>query len=260
MEYKLGVVCAGGGVRAIAHIGVLHALSERGISAQCLSGTSAGAIVAALYAADCSTEEMLELFETRSPFRLSKLSFGKPGIIDTVKVRQEFSRYFPEDSFEALGRRLFITATDLVNAKLAIFETGPLISSILASSSVPVVFTPTEIGGRLFADGGISNNLPVEPLIGLCDVILGSYVSPLKTVQPADLSSSLAVSQRALEISRFFNSRPKFHQCDVMLCPQGLGEYLAFDTRHVRDIFDIGYREAVANMAAIETAMAAIVT
>lgn len=260
MEYKLGVVCAGGGARAIAHIGILHALRERGIEAQALSGTSAGAVVAALYAAGHSTEKMLELFETRSPFRFSKLSFSKPGLIDTVKVREELAQYFPEDSFESLQRRLFITATDLVNAKLAIFESGSLISALLASSSVPVVFTPTEIDGRLFADGGLVNNFPVEPLIGLCDVILGVYVSPLKAVQPDDLDSTLAVSQRALEISRYYNSKPKFHQCDVLLCPQDLGEYLAFDTRHVQEIFEIGYREATENMEAVEAAMAAIVS
>ncbi len=56
MSYRLGVVCSGGGARGIAHIGVLHALEERGIHAECLAGTSAGAIVAALYSGGHSTE------------------------------------------------------------------------------------------------------------------------------------------------------------------------------------------------------------
>ncbi len=259
MIYRLGVVCSGGGARAIAHIGVLHALEERGIRAECLAGTSAGAIVAALYAAGYDSEQMLEFFESKNPFRLSKLSFGKSGIIDTAKIRADFLEYFPDDSFEALGRRLFVTATDIVNAKLVIFESGPLISPILASSAVPFVFTPAEVDGRLFADGGIINNFPVEPLNGLCDVLLGVYVSPLRAARPSDLSSARAVTQRALEVARFNNSRPTFHLCDVMLCPEALGGYPAFDTKYAREVFDVGYREARAHMGAIESALASIV-
>ncbi len=259
MIYRLGVVCSGGGARAIAHIGVLHALEERGIRAECLAGTSAGAIVAALYAAGFSSDRMLNFFEAKNPFRLSKLSFGKPGIIDTAKIRADFLEYFPEDSFESLDRRLFVAATDIVNAKLVIFESGPLISPILASSAVPFVFTPTKIDGRLFADGGIINNFPVEPLNGLCDVLLGVYVSPLRAARPADLSSVRTVTQRALEVARFNNSRPKFHLCDVMLCPEALGAYPMFDTKHAQQIFDVGYREAITHMDAIENALASIV-
>lgn len=259
MIYRLGVVCSGGGARAVAHIGVLHALEERGIRVDCLAGTSAGAIVAALYAAGISSDRMLEFFETKNPLKLSKLSFGKPGIIDTTKIRADFLEVFPEDSFESLDRRLFVAATDLVNARLVIFESGPLISTLLASSAIPFVFTPTEIDGRLFADGGIINNFPVEPLNGLCDVLLGVYVSPLRAACPADLSSVRGVTQRALEVARFTNSRPKFHHCDVMLCPEALGGYPAFDTRQAREVFDVGYRAALAQMDAIENALASIV-
>lgn len=259
MSYRLGMVCSGGGARAIAHVGVLQALKERGIIAECLAGTSAGAIVAALYAAGHSADAMLEFFETRNPLRLSKLSFGKPGIVDTEKIRADFLEYFPDDSFERLDHRLFIAATDLVNARLVIFDSGPLILPILASSSVPIVFTPTEFDGRLFADGGIVNNFPVEPLGGLCDVLLGVYVSPLRSAHPADLTTVRAVSHRALEVARFTNSRPKFHQCDVMLCPEALGAYRTFATKHVREIYDIGYREAVNHMNAIENALESIV-
>ncbi len=259
MQYRLGVVCSGGGARAIAQAGVLHALEERGIKAECLGGTSAGAIVGALYAAGHSGLEIRDFFASRNPFKLTRLSFGKPGIIDTAKVRAEFLEYFPEDSFESLRHRLFVAATDLLNAKLVIFESGPLISAILASSSVPIVFTPIEIEGRWFADGGIVNNFPVEPLKGLCDVIVGIYVSPLKSVHAGDLKSTLAVSQRALEVARYFNSKPKFHECDVMLWPPGLERFGAFNTKHVQEIFDIGYREAVAHMGEIEAALEAIV-
>ena len=148
MQYGLGMVLSGGGSRGLAHMGVLKALAEEGIQPDCIAATSAGAIVAALYAAGYPPAEVLHFFETLHPYRISKLALHKPGIFDTEKVVADFRDYFPEDSFEALDKQLFLTATDLVGARLEIFNSGPLIRVILASSSAPMVFTPTEIDGR----------------------------------------------------------------------------------------------------------------
>jgi NTE family protein len=244
MEYRLGMVLSGGGSRGLAHIGVLKALREEGVEPDCLSATSAGAIVAALYAAGYSPDEMLAFFETKHPYRVSKLALRKPGIFDTEKVVADFLEYFPEDSFEALGKKLFLTATDLVGARLEIFASGRLVRVLLASSSAPLIFTPTEIDGRWYSDGGIIDNFPVDPLLGLCDSILGVYASPLRPVDRADLKSSLAVSMRALEVGMYYNSRRKFHQCDLLICPGELSGYGNFDTRYYAEILDIGYRAA----------------
>ena len=222
MQYRLGIVLSGGGGRGLVHIGVLKALGEHGLEPDCISGTSAGAIVGALYAAGYSPEEMFEFFVRKSPFRASRFALGKPGFVDTDKVVADFREYLPEDSFEALGKRLFVTATDIVRGRREVFSSGALIRPVVASSSVPMVFTPTAVDGRLFADGGILDNFPVEPLLGLCDVILGVYASPLRAVEAPELSSTLAVSQRAFEIGMFHNSRRKFHHCDLVLSPPAL--------------------------------------
>lgn len=251
MEHEIGIALSGGGVRGIAHVGVLHALKEHGIEPDCVAGNSSGAIVGALYAAGYSSEEMLEFFKVKSPFRLSKIALRKPGFIDTGKSIADFREYFPEDSFEALSRKLFVTATDLVNARLEMFTSGPLIAAILASSSMPMVFTPTEIEGRWFSDGGILNNFPVEPLKVLCDAIIGVYASPLRTTHQSDLKSFLSVSYRAFEVGMFFNSRRKFHDCDVLLCPERLAGHGPFGTKALQEIFDIGYEDTISRIDSI---------
>ena len=250
------MVLSGGGVRGLAQVGVLQALAEEGIEPDALAGTSAGAIVAALYAAGYTPAEMLEFFVTKHPFKVSKLALSKPGIFDTKKAVADFREYFPEDSFEALAKPIFLTATDLVQARSEIFATGPLIAAILASASTPLVFTPTEIDGHWYSDGGILNNFPTEPLLGHCDAILGVYVSPLRERVEGDLKSSLAVMHRAFEIGMHFNSRQKFHQCDLVLCAPDLSDYGTFDTKHMEEIVEVGYRDARERMDEIRRVIA----
>lgn len=244
MRYELGIVLSGGGARGLGHVGVLRALAEAGIEPQVLAGTSAGAVVAALYAAGYSADEMLEFFVKKNPFRLSRLALVRPGIFDSEKVVADFLEYFPEDSFEALDKQIFLTATDLIKAQSEIFESGRLIPAILASASAPLVFTPTKIGSHYYSDGGITNNFPVEPLVGHCRVILGVYVSPVRTIDRRHLKSSLAVAQRSLEIGMFASSKRKFHECDLVICPSELSRFGPFNTKQLEEIAEIGYHAA----------------
>jgi NTE family protein len=254
LGFALGIVLSGGGARGIAHVGALQALAENGIRPDCVAGSSSGALVGALYAAGHSTETMLRFFETKSPFRLSRLSLGKPGLIDTAKVAEDFREYFPDDRFESLATPLFVTATDIVHARPRVFDSGPLIAPVVASCAVPMVFTPTEIDGSWYADGGIIDNFPVEALRHRCQRLIGVYASPLKAVARRDLRSSLAISQRALEVGMFFRSEMKFAECDVLICPDELSPYATFDTHHVRQIFEIGHRATLAQIDAIQGA------
>ncbi len=247
----VGIVLSGGGSRGIAHIGVLRALGEHGVFPDHVAGASAGAIVGALYAAGYSPPEMLEFFIKKNPFRLSKVAIAKPGIIDTAKVVADFEEYFPENSFEALGRELRVVATDLTRGEPVEFHSGPLIPAVLASSSFPLMFTPIEVAGRVYADGGIVSNFPAELLAGRCRVLIGVHTSPIHELEASDLHSSLAVLRRALDVGMFQASQAKFEACDVVVRPAELGRFGIFDTRHLADIEAAGYRAALERMPAI---------
>lgn len=252
MRYRLGIVLSGGGSRGLAHAGVLRALAEEGIAPDAISGSSAGALVGALHAAGYETGDILHFFDEATPFRLSRLALGKPGFIDSEKIAPELRRWFPDDSFEALGKPLFVTGTDLITGRLEIWSSGPLIHPLLASSSVPFVFAPTAWNGRLYADGGIVDNFPVAPLLGHCDVVIGVYASPIQRAADRSLGSSFAVSQRAIEIAMYHASRRKFHRLHLVLSPPELREFSTFDTRRHARIAEIGYRAALEKMDAIK--------
>jgi len=209
-----------------------------------IAGTSAGAIVGSLHANGHGWEEILKFFKGTSLFSTTKFAFNKPGIIDSDKFYKDFKKLLPHDSFASLKKPLYVTATDVIEGKLKIFTEGELIKPVLASSSIPGVFTPVEIGGSHFVDGGVLNNFPTEPLLGQCDKLIGVYVNPLKEISHKDLKRSFRVVERALNIRSVSDSKAKFSSCDTFIYPEGLCDYAVFGMRSIDEIFQLGYTAA----------------
>lgn len=253
----IGLVLSGGGPRGIAHIGAIRALLEHGVDPQWIAGASAGAIVGALFAHGYTPAEMLEFFRVTNPYRLANVAFGKPGIWDSEKYVPAFRRYFPHDSFEGLKRRLRIIATDLLAGEPRIFESGPLVLPVLASSAVPMIFSPVAIDGRLFGDGGIVDNFPVQLIEDRCEAIIGVHVSPLHEVNAGELGTSLAVLERALDVGMFNKSRANFARCDAVVLPRDVAHYGLFETKKIAEIEAAGYHEAKRRMPEILRALRA---
>nr|WP_321227960.1 patatin-like phospholipase family protein [uncultured Psychroserpens sp.] len=236
-----GLVLSGGGARGAAHIGAIKALEEFGISPTHISGTSAGAIIGALYAAGVSWSEMLNFFKTISIFQTTRYARNKPGFINSEKFYDDLKVYFPIDDFNVLEKSLFITAANVIDGTLKIFKKGQLIKPIIASASFPGVFTPTEINGKFYIDGGTLNNFPVEPLQKDCDKIIGIYVNPLKKISIKDLKHSYSVVERAYKIKVASESMLKFPDCDLVISPEELINYGTFDMNSIDAIFNLGY-------------------
>ncbi len=255
MMKRLGIVLSGGGVRGIAHVGLLKALHDNGIRPDCISGASAGALVGALYANGCNAEEILHFFKSTPLFAFSYYSAKKPGLLDSERYRRFLERYFPDDDFSALEKQLFVSATDIVKGCPRIFSEGELMKPLLASAALPPIFTPVEISGRLYADGGIMNNFPTEPLTSACERIIGSFVNPVKNVKKHHFTNTMKVFQRAYELRFLATSQSKFQECDFLFAPRTLYKYGTLDTRYIDEIFDIGYQAALTQMDQIFAAL-----
>lgn len=241
---KIGLVLSGGGFKGVAHIGAIKALEEMGITASHISGTSAGAIVGALYASGATPEEILRLFKKTSLFNISKLTRKKAGFLDSEKFENDLKPFFSENSFEALQKKLFITATNLVEGTTKVFNSGKVIKPLLASAAVPGVFTPIIIDGELYADGGILDNFPIKRLQKKCDLIIGVDVSPLKKPKITDLKTSFSVMQRAYYLRAMPSSEVKFKKCDIIIHPTELVNHGLFSSAGLNKVYDLGYKEA----------------
>ncbi len=240
-EVTYGIALSGGGIRGMAHIGALQALLERGIHPKVIAGASSGALVGAFYAAGYAPQEILKFFKDTSIFTFDKYIHRKPGILDTAKFYQVFKPYFPQDQFSALEKELLIVATDILDGTQRIFNDGPLIRAMLASAAFPFVLSPFEIEGGYYADGGIINNFPVELVKGKCDRIIGVFANPLSSIQPGELSSSMAVLERALKIGMASMSIPKMEICDILVAPEELSRFTTFNKDHIDEAYQIGY-------------------
>lgn len=238
---KIGLVLSGGGMRGAAHIGVIKALEEAEISPTHISGTSAGAIVGALYAYGYNWKEILKFYQSIQLLDITKYALGKPGFIDAEKFYSEFSSYLKDDNFDSLQKVLTITATDVLKGKLKLFTKGELIKPILASAAFPGVFTPVKIKDSYYIDGGALNNFPVETLTSNCDIIIGSYVNGYDDVTIADLKHSYHVVERAFKLKSVKEDYAKFDTCDLIISPKELSKYGTFNTKYVNEIFKIGY-------------------
>lgn len=241
---ELGLVLSGGGVRGVAHIGVIKALLEHDLKPTVVSGSSAGAVVGALYCNGYSPDEMLGFFKKTSLFNVNKFAFSKPGFIDTDKFYSDFKKYFSHDDFLRLQKRLFVTTVDMCQGELKVFETGPLIKPLLASSAFPGLFSPVEINHSLYADGGILDNFPTAPLTGICKSLIGVYASPLNKIGLNELKYSINVLERAIRINYSKRSHSKFNHCELLINPLRLVDYGLLDVGKLDEIFEIGYESA----------------
>ena len=241
-----GLVLSGGGVRGVAHIGVIKALEEHGIFPTHIAGTSAGAIVGALYANGNTWQEILDFFRTVPIFRIDKFAMNKPGFIDTEKLYESFRTLLKDDDFKTLKKPLSITATNILDGTLKIFKEGELIRPILASAAFPGVFTPIKIGGQYYVDGGTLNNFPVDLVVPVCEKIIGVYVNPFEKLNIKDLKYSYNVLERAYRIKTAYDSITKFKDCDILICPNGLKKIATFSMKDIEAVFELGYEAAMA--------------
>jgi NTE family protein len=239
----IGLVLSGGGIRGVAHLGVLQALTERGVKISRMSGTSAGAIAAAFFAQGYAPKDILKIVSDAPLFKQLRPSFTGAGLLSILKVGSLLRPYFPDNAFDKLKIPVTVAAVDLSEGKALYFNEGDLCTCLLASCCLPGIFKPITINGHMFVDGGVLNNFPVEPLIGQCDIIIGSSCNHLQAV--AEIDSFLEMFDRAAMLAINSNTERNKSLCDIVIEPQGLGNYGIFDTKYAEEIFWLGYEEGL---------------
>ena len=244
---KIGLVLSGGGAKGLMHIGVLQALLENNIEPDIISGTSAGSIIGAVYAAGYSPEYMLKMAEQTSLFKILRaIRFPGVGIVKMDYLQHRLEEVILKDNFESLKIPLYVCATNLNAGRAVIFNEGSLIDKITASCAVPWLFKPVMINGQMYADGGITNNLPAIAIRDKCDILIGSNVKPKVRVESnKDLNSWMGITQRCFDLAMWSNVKQNVKVLDVYIASEKLLDLSVFELRRTKEMIEIGYEETL---------------
>lgn len=240
-KYRTGVVLSGGGARGFAHLGVLQALNDAGIFPDVVSGTSAGALVGVLYADGYKPEKILQIMNSSSMLHYVRPTVPREGLLQISGIERILQENLKASTFEDLSTPLFVTATDLNNGRAKYFCQGELLRPVIASASIPVLFKPVIIDNIHYVDGGVLDNLPVKPIEGICDLIIGSFVNPAgyeKTV-----TSMVQIAERSFILNMAKEVELKASKFDIFIAPDELRKYKILDPQKAIEVYNIGYKE-----------------
>ncbi|MHB8137312.1 MAG: patatin-like phospholipase family protein [Smithellaceae bacterium] len=252
MGKKVGLALGGGGVRGLAHIGVLNVLEQDGIGIDLIVGTSAGALIGGAYASGMSIREItakVDGYLRSSEYKNSAIktigatfSSGQKNFFQKTQifirnryylVRALFSpSILPSEDFQSLINYLLpdmdirntripfrAVTTDLITGKQVVLTEGPLRQAVLASSSVPGAIEPTRLGEWLLADGGVTSLVPVHAARQAgADVVIAVMVD---RDLPTDTGIETAkdVLYRAGEITANALEAAELQNADVIIRP-----------------------------------------
>ncbi len=196
----------------------------------------------AFYADGFSPDEIYDIFSNN---KLTKyLEFGLPnkGLVRLTGLYKTLLEKLRAKTFEELKLPLFVAVTNLNLAKCVYFSHGDLASFIIASSTVPVMIQPRVIDGITYVDGGILNNLPLEPIENDCEMLIGVNVNPV-VVPMAEFDGMIAVADRSFHMMINEINKHKILKFDIYIEPQELCKYSLFNMSNGKEMRQIGYKE-----------------
>ena len=161
-QKKLGLALGSGAARGFAHLGVLQALEEKGIRIDYISGCSIGALIGALYCSGMSVLEIIDLAVGIEPWEWIDISVPKKGLVQGRKLELLVKKLTGGKKFEELEKPLAVVATDLGTGDRVVLDKGYVYKAVRASVAIPGIIAPLELDGRILADGGLVDPVPVD--------------------------------------------------------------------------------------------------
>lgn len=236
---KVGIALSGGSTYGIAHIGVLAALEEAHIRIDCVSGTSAGALVGACLAFGLSAREMRERTSALDWKKLSKFTFSRMGLKSNEPMATFLTDMLGEVHIEDAKIPLAIVATNIENHQMVTLRKGALNVAVRASTSIPGLFTPVEMDGQLLVDGGLTENVPLSALeeMGAEVKIAVNLLNASAYSRPKNV---VDVLNKSVDILSLHRDQHLARQADVLIEPD-LSPFDSMSFKNAEQLFMAGY-------------------
>jgi NTE family protein len=236
----ISLALGGGAVLGAAHIGVLKAFDEYGVKVNRISGTSIGAMIAALYAFGKSPAEIEQNVIELEWLDVTSFTLSRYGILSNDDLGKQVSSLLGAVDIADAPIPLYLIATDLTSGEKIVLRKGDVARAVMASACIPGIFVPVEIEGRLLVDGGLVENVPVSPLREAgADFVVGVSLSAGRQYQrPQDI---IDVFANAIDIAIDNVTRSQTSEADLIVAPR-LSSYSRRDMSRIPELIDEGYR------------------
>ena len=239
---KIGLALGGGAVLGAAHVGVLRALEEFDISINCVTGTSIGAFISAFFAFNKHWTEIKEITLDLNWLDISALSLSKMGLLSNEKLGKLITEHIGDVNFAKVDIPIAMISTDISNGEKIILKEGKVADAVMASTCIPGIFIPLEIGNKLLVDGGIVENVPITPLkeMGADFIIAVDLNAEYSHKKPEGI---VEVLLNTYDFTIMTATKLQTEEADVLIKPD-LSSFNMVDTNQTADLIEQGYLEA----------------
>ena len=247
--HKVGLTLSGGGTRGVAHIGVFKAFEEHGIKFDYVTGTSAGSILGALYSANVPIDKMVEVAKslTKKDLINKRLMLGS----DPKNIQQAVSRVLGDITFDQLSLPFAAVAVDILTGNEVVLNTGSVCQAVAASSAVPMLFKPVQIGDMALVDGGLLNNMPADVCRQMgAEVVISVDLNHRrgKGITTGKLLDTVIATWNITTKSTVYKGQIN---SDVIITPE-LSDYKNTRLESIDEMIDEGYRATICKMDEIK--------
>ncbi len=257
---KISLALGGGAALGWTHIGVLRALENSPITVGAIAGTSIGAIVGAAWAAGelDTLEQVARTANFRNIVRMLDPTVRRGGMMQGRSIEKRLQEHLGGREFADLSIPLAVISADLTTGDTIVIDRGPLVPAVRASMSLPGIFSPVEVGGRLLVDGGVALPVPVGPArklapdlpclsVNLQNDFVNRVIAAGISPDAGKAASSLAVVRAAVSLSLRNLGRYSLalDPPDFALSPP-IGQFDMQNFTRADELIEIGRRETEA--------------
>ncbi|MBB6443725.1 patatin-like phospholipase family protein [Bacillus benzoevorans] len=250
---KIGLALGSGGARGFAHLGVLKVLVENGIPIDFIAGSSMGSLVACFYGAGIDIERLYKISTAFKRKYYLDFTVPKMGFIAGKRVKELIRVFTKGKKLEDLMVPIAVVATDLLSGKKVVFTEGPIEDAVRASISIPGIFVPEKINGRLLVDGGVVDRIPVSVVKEMgADIVIAVDISHIN--KNAEITSIYDVIMQSLDIMQMELTEQRQIASDIMIRPRA-EKYGSRSFTNIDEIIMIGEEEALKHITQIKKTM-----
>lgn len=247
---KIGLALGSGGARGFAHLGVIKVLHEEGIPIDFIAGSSMGALVACFFGTGLDLDRLYKISTAFKRKYFLDFTVPKMGFVAGKRLKDLIRVFTHGKNIEDLTIPIAVVATDLMSGEKVVFKKGPIADAVRASISIPGIFVPEKINGRLLVDGGVVDRIPVSVVKEMgAEFVIAVDVSKVKT--NTEITSIFDVIMQSIDIMQMELVDHRIIASDFTIRPR-VEKFSSKAYTNIEDIIEMGEEAARNNVEKIK--------